>query len=101
MPRCSPGRMNGVDPTQPKALMAVRISDEIFGTQYHPEADPDSMLVHFRQPERQQQVIAEYGEERYHAMIEQLDRPDTIRITRSLVLPGFLLNAVDKLNNSC
>jgi len=30
-----------------KALMAIRFSDYFFGTQFHPEADPEGMLVHF------------------------------------------------------
>ena len=38
------------------ALAAVRISDEIVGTQFHPEADPESMLFHFKQDERKKQV---------------------------------------------
>lgn len=29
------------------AITAVRISNEIVGTQFHPEADPESMLYHF------------------------------------------------------
>lgn len=87
-----------VDPTQPKALMAIRLSDSMFATQYHPEADPDSMLVHFRQPERRKQVVDEYGEERYNHMIAQLDRPDTIRQTRSAILPRFIMDAVAAVN---
>ncbi|MFZ1282346.1 MAG: hypothetical protein WAR59_16025, partial [Ignavibacteriaceae bacterium] len=34
------------------AITAVRISNEIVGTQFHPEADPESMLYHFKQDER-------------------------------------------------
>ncbi|MEJ2103930.1 MAG: hypothetical protein P8X47_05055 [Ignavibacteriaceae bacterium] len=46
------------------ALAAVRISEEIVGTQFHPEADPESMLYHFKQDERKKQVVDKYGEER-------------------------------------
>ena len=79
------------------ALAAVRISDEIVGTQFHPEADPESMLFHFKQDERKKQVVEKYGEERYYEMIEILKRPDTIKKTREIVLPAFLNNAIEKL----
>jgi homoserine O-succinyltransferase/O-acetyltransferase len=79
------------------ALAAVRISDEIVGTQFHPEADPDSMLYHFKQDERKKQVVEKYGEERYFEMIKILERPDTIKKTRKTVIPSFLNKAIDEL----
>ena len=79
------------------ALAAVRISDEIVGTQFHPEADPESMLFHFKQDERKKQVVEKYGEERYFGMIEILKRPGTIQKTRETVLPSFLNNAIEEL----
>jgi len=84
------------DKAQP-AISAVRISDEIVGTQFHPEADPDSMLYHFKQDERKKQVVEKYGEERYDEMIEILKRPDTIKKTRETVIPSFLNHAIDEL----
>lgn len=80
------------------ALAAVRISDEIVGTQFHPEADPESMLHHFKQDERKKQVVEKYGEERYFEMIKILERPDTIKKTRKTVIPSFLNNAIDELS---
>ena len=79
------------------ALAAVRISDEIVGTQFHPEADPDSMLYHFKQDERKKQVVEKYGEERYFEMIRILERSDTIQKTRKTVIPSFLNHAIDEL----
>ena len=79
------------------ALAAVRISDEIVGTQFHPEADPESMLFHFKQDERKKQVVEKYGEERYFEMIEILKKPDTIQKTRETVLPAFLNSAIEEL----
>ena len=86
------------DKAQP-ALAAVRISDEIVGTQFHPEADPDSVLYHFKQDERKKQVVAKYGEERYFEMIRILERPDTIQKTRKSVIPSFLNYAIDELTS--
>jgi len=79
------------------ALAAVRISNEIVGTQFHPEADPESMLYHFKQDERKKQVVEKYGEKRYFEMIKILERTDTIQKTRKTVLPSFLNNAIEEL----
>jgi GMP synthase-like glutamine amidotransferase len=81
------------------ALAAIRISDEIVGTQFHPEADPESMLYHFKQDERKKQVVDKYGEKRYFEMIKILERPDTIKKTRSTVIPSFLNNAIEELSS--
>ncbi|MCX8106794.1 MAG: hypothetical protein N3D80_13085 [Ignavibacterium album] len=79
------------------ALGAVRISNEIVGTQFHPEADPASMLYHFRQKERKEYIINRYGEKVYHQMIEWLEDEDKIKLTRKTVLPSFLNNAINEL----
>ncbi|RMH98758.1 MAG: GMP synthase [Calditrichaeota bacterium] len=84
-------------PEGERALMAIRISPEVYGTQYHPEADPVSMLYHFRQPERKQQVVAEHGEAAYRQMIEHLEDPEYITLTRKNILPRFLMHAIHAL----
>lgn len=80
-----------------RAMMAIRLSDEFLGTQFHPEADPPSMYYHFRQPERKVQVIEQYGEEAYFEMINHLENPENILHTKKTVIPGFLNNAIKKL----
>lgn len=80
-----------------RAIMAARVSDEIVGTQFHPEADADSMHYHFRKPERKEQVVSKYGEEKYENMISLLEDPETITKTQQAVLPTFLINAIDSL----
>lgn len=79
------------------AITAVRISNEIIGTQFHPEADPASMLYHFRQPERKDYVVKRYNEEKYFEMIRWLKDPHKIIKTRQTILPGFLKHAIDEL----
>ncbi len=80
-----------------RALMAIRISDEIVGTQFHPEADPSSMIYHFRQPERKQQVINEFNENAYYEMLQHLEEPDNIIRTKNCILPGLLVSAIDSM----
>lgn len=81
----------------PRAMMGIRISDEIVGTQFHPEADIASMRHHFVQPERQKQVIEEYGEKKLNEMLDHLENPDNITLTRNTVIPNFLGNAIKNL----
>jgi GMP synthase-like glutamine amidotransferase len=80
------------------AIAAVRISNEIVGTQFHPEADAESMLYHFKQPERKQQVVERYSEERFYDMMDLLKQPDTIKLTRKTVIPNFLNTAIEELS---
>jgi len=81
-----------------QAIAAVRISSEIVGTQFHPEADPESMQYHFKQPERKQQVVERYSEEHYYKMMELLEQPDSVKLTRKTVIPNFLNTAIDELS---
>ena len=80
------------------AIAVVRISSEIAGAQFHPEADPESMLYHFNKPEEKKQIIATYGKQKYHRMIEILQEPNAIRLTRKTVIPNFLNQAIDELS---
>jgi GMP synthase-like glutamine amidotransferase len=79
------------------AITSIRISNEIVGTQFHPEADPESMLYHFKQDERKKFIVERYNEERYFEMIGLLEDQDKIKLTRKTVIPTFLSNAIDDL----
>lgn len=80
------------------AITAIRISNEIVGTQFHPEADPESMLYHFKQDERKEFIIKRYNEEKYNEMIDWLQHPEKIQLTRKTVIPNFLNNAIEELS---
>ena len=77
-----------------RALMAVRFSEEIFGVQFHPEADSEGMLKHFLDPERRQKIVKEHSEEKYLQMIEHLNDPGKIGLTHDIILPLFLRRAL-------
>jgi len=83
-----------------RAIMAVRFSDEIVGTQYHPEADPFGMLVHFSKPENKQVVIKNHSVRKYNSMMKGLEHPERIERTRQSVIPSFLRDALTKLGLS-
>ena len=80
-----------------RALMAVRFSPEMIGTQFHPEADPSGLLEYFLEPERKKAIVDEHGAARYDRMIRDLAHPLKIQRTYDTVIPNFLENAVEEL----
>jgi GMP synthase-like glutamine amidotransferase len=80
-----------------RAIMALRFSPEILGTQFHPEADGEGMLRYMLTDERKQQVITAYGEDKYHEMVNLLASPDTIELTEGIIIPTFLQRALASL----
>ena len=80
-----------------RAIMAIRFSNEIFGTQFHPEADAEGMLRHFQKEEKKATIIKNYGEDRYYEMIAHLNDPDKILLTENTILPNFLKLAANRV----
>ncbi len=80
-----------------RAVMAIRFSPEVLGTQFHPEADGEGMLRYMLTDERKQQVITAYGEDKYDEMVHLLADPATIEFTEGIVVPTFLRLAVAQL----
>ena len=81
-----------------RAVMAMRFSEEWVGTQFHPEADADGMIVHFNDPKRRQTIYEEYGEDKYKEMMRDLHDPERIDKTNRIVIPNFLRDAIGKLS---
>lgn len=80
-----------------RAIMAIRFSEDFFGVQFHPEADPDGMKEHFLDPERQKKIVSEHGKKKYLRMIDHLSESDKIGLTHEIVLPMFLNRAIHSL----
>jgi len=80
-----------------RAIMAVRFSENMIGTQFHPEADAAGMTMHLLTEDKKKTVIENHGEEKWKSMIEQLNDPDKIIYTYSRVLPNFLQQAIHKM----
>ena len=80
-----------------RAVMAIRFSKEIFGTQFHPEADAEGMLRYFMRDDKKQAIIKNHGEQKYYDMIAHLNDPDKIMLTEHTILPTFLKEAYCKL----
>ncbi len=83
-----------------RAVMAIRFSEEMVGTQFHPEADADGMISHFMDPKRREVIYDEHGEEKYQAMMNDLHDPTRIDRTNATVIPNFLNAALVQLSSA-
>ena len=79
-----------------RAVMGIRMSPEIVGVQFHPEADPDGMLVHFQKKARRAEIIRKHGVEKYNQIIERLKEPAYLQHTYETIIPNFLRHAIDR-----
>ncbi|MCO6461080.1 MAG: GMP synthase [Saprospiraceae bacterium] len=88
-----------IDPTEPRqrAIMAVRFTPEMIGTQFHPEAYAEGMYDYFNQENRRQSVIAEHGEDRLLQMIRDLAHPGKITLTNQTILPNFISESIKQI----
>lgn len=73
-----------------RAVMAIRFSKEIFGTQFHPEADAEGMLRYFSREDKKTLVIKKHGNKKYQNMIDHLYDDDKIMKTNHTIIPRFL-----------
>ncbi|MFN0215610.1 MAG: glutamine amidotransferase-related protein [Saprospiraceae bacterium] len=80
-----------------RAVMAVRFSPEMVGTQFHPEADPGGLLQYFMEEERKKSIVEEHGASRYDRMIRDLANPQKIQRTFESLIPAFLDAAIEAL----
>lgn len=83
-----------------RAVMAIRFSKEIAGTQFHPEADAEGMLRYFLREDKKTAIINNHGELKYNEMIDDLNDPKKIMMTEATIIPSFLRNAFDQLQKS-
>jgi len=83
-----------------RCVMSVRFTNEIIGTQFHPEADPVGMKMYLLQDDKKKAITGSYGQEKYEDMLSSLDNPDRIKLTQSVILPNFLTEALNALQEA-
>jgi GMP synthase-like glutamine amidotransferase len=84
----------------PRAMMAIRLSDYFFATQFHPEADAKGVKSMLLREEKKKEVVNEHGLDKYNEMLERLEDPDKITHTQNTIIPNFLDQAVLSLQES-
>ena len=82
-----------------RAVMAIRFSNEIFGVQFHPEADAEGMLRYFGKEEKRNQIVKRHGKKKYLEMITQLDDKSKIWKTNKTLIPTFLKLATEAIDS--
>jgi GMP synthase-like glutamine amidotransferase len=80
-----------------RAIMAIRFSDYMIGTQFHPEADAIGMSMYLQTEEKKKTVIESHGYDKWESMIRHLNDPDKILWTYAHILPNFLNDAVEQI----
>ncbi|SMD44381.1 homoserine O-succinyltransferase [Aquiflexum balticum DSM 16537] len=80
-----------------RAIMGIRFSPEMVGTQFHPEADPVGFLQHLKKTEVRDQIIDLRGKTRYLAMLEHIVEEHTIYKTNATLIPNFLEQSIQKI----
>lgn len=83
-----------------RAVMAIRFTQEIFGVQFHPEADSEGMLKYFNREDKRSMVIKLHGKKKHLNMLEHLEDEDKILRTHRTMIPGFLKKAALTLKES-
>ena len=73
-----------------RAVMSVRFNNYFIGTQFHPEADTAGMSMYLHRTDKKKTITENYGEEKWHSMIDGLTDPDKIMRTYNNILPNFL-----------
>jgi hypothetical protein len=82
-----------------RAIMAIRFSKEIFGVQFHPEADSEGMMRYFKRADKRDHIIKHHGKRKYHNMMIHLDDDDKILKTNRTIIPRFLQEAADAIDH--
>ena len=80
-----------------RAIMAVRFTDHLVGTQFHPEADPISFLSHLRNKEVKDKIRKMKGKRKFRNMLEDLVDDDKVYRTNETLIPNFLRSAITDL----
>ncbi|WP_292010735.1 GMP synthase [Chryseobacterium sp.] len=80
-----------------KAVMAVRFSNEIFGTQFHPEASPEALLENLKNEKNRNAIIENFGIQKYMETLDSIENENKLIATRAQILPRFLQFAKSNL----
>lgn len=83
-----------------RAIMAIRVSPEMVGTQFHPEGDSTSFKWHLNHPEKKERIIKRWGLEKYERMQGLSDNAEAVMRTQRIIIPGFINSACRALRPS-
>jgi homoserine O-succinyltransferase/O-acetyltransferase len=80
-----------------RAIMGVRFTPEMIGTQFHPEADPVGMLHYLMREDKKDHICKHHGQDKFDEMTLHLNDDDKIKLTKNTIIPEFLKTSIDSL----
>ncbi len=80
-----------------RAIMAVRFSKYMVGTQFHPEADPISFIANLRKATAREKIINMKGRTKFRNMLEDLLDEEKIYKTNDTLIPNFIRIAINDI----
>jgi homoserine O-succinyltransferase/O-acetyltransferase len=80
-----------------RAVMAIHFNDNILGTQFHPEADPEGMLRYLKREDKKKAITEHHGAEKYQYIVEHIDDEDKVVNTYRSIIPGILKKSAKRL----
>ncbi|MDI9338624.1 MAG: GMP synthase [Alphaproteobacteria bacterium] len=80
----------------PRAYMSVRFNPFFIGTQFHPEANIESMEYYLYNEQNKSKIINDYGLEKWENMTKILHDDDKLIKTYHTILPNFFNHALLK-----
>ncbi len=80
-----------------RAIMAVRFSKYMVGTQFHPEADPISFIANLRKATAREKIIHMKGRTKFRNMLEDLLDEEKIYKTNETLIPNFIRIAINDI----
>lgn len=80
-----------------RAVMAVRVSPEIVGTQFHPEADPEGMFHHFSNDVQKEKIMSKHGLKKFDQTVTRLKDPNYLLPTYNNFIPNFIRLAIESI----
>ncbi|SFT85996.1 GMP synthase-Glutamine amidotransferase [Algoriphagus locisalis] len=83
-----------------RAIMAIRFSPEMVGTQFHPEADPVSFLAHLKKAEVKEKIVSLIGKTKFRKMLEYMTDEDKIYKTNETLIPNFIEQSIQQIKAS-
>lgn len=83
-------------PTIPleRAIMAIKFSEKMYGVQFHPEAEVKELIINFNETANKENIINEFGIEKWQRIMDQLDGNSPLHATYSNLIPNFLNKAI-------
>lgn len=80
-----------------RAVMSIRFSDEIIGTQFHPEASSKDVMCRLVDENYKRILIEKIGLDNYLITLDRADDEDKLIRTQAEILPLFLHTSVNSL----